>query len=603
MVSTQFAYRTVKEIGLTEAQPTYAPVSGFEKPTGNLRVGVYSPDGSYFAWASPENVSVVKAEDGAKIATLDVPNVFEIAFSPKGTYVQTWQRPSKAEDGNATKNLQIWDVKSGTLNYEFVQKNQTGWNCQFTFDEKYCARLVTNEVQIFESANMSKGVWNKLRVEGISAFALSPGQNYALASFLPERKGQPARVCVYNVPSFIQPAAQKTFFKADSVKMTWNKLGTSLLVLTQTEVDKTNKNYYGETNLYLLSIAGNFDSRVVLDKEGPIHDVTWSPNSKEFGVVYGYMPAKTTVFNHRANAVISLPLAPRNTIIFSPHARFMILAGFGNLQGTMDIYDTFQNYKKLSTIEASNASVCEWSPDGRMILTATTSPRLRVDNGVKLWHYSGPLIYQEEMTELYAVHWRPQPAELYPLRTALSPAPEVHSSVASAATLAAPQRPAGAYRPPHLRGTSTPTHFKREDEGGARHVMGEDRALNGATNGQRLVPGAHRTVPGAAPAAAAQEQLSKNALKNKKKREAAKKAKEEEQPEEVAVPEPAPAADDAPAAGAEDKKTRALLKKLRAIEELKVRVGKGEKLEDTQIKKIATEDQIRKELAALGWDD
>jgi translation initiation factor 2A len=60
-----------------------------------------------------------------------------------------------------------------------------------------------------------------------------------------------------------------------------------VLLLTQTEVDNSNMNYYGETGMYLLSAAGNFDCRVTLDKEGPIHDVSWSPNSKEFGVVYG----------------------------------------------------------------------------------------------------------------------------------------------------------------------------------------------------------------------------------------------------------------------------------------------------------------------------
>jgi hypothetical protein len=39
---------------------------------------------------------------------------------------------------------------------------------------------------------------------------------------------------------------------------------------------------------YLLSAAGNFDIQVDLDKkEGPIHDFAWSPNSKEFGVMYG----------------------------------------------------------------------------------------------------------------------------------------------------------------------------------------------------------------------------------------------------------------------------------------------------------------------------
>jgi translation initiation factor 2A len=39
-----------------------------------------------------------------------------------------------------------------------------------------------------------------------------------------------------------------------------------LVVLAQTEVDKTGKSYYGETTLYLLSASGGFDSRIDLGK-------------------------------------------------------------------------------------------------------------------------------------------------------------------------------------------------------------------------------------------------------------------------------------------------------------------------------------------------
>jgi translation initiation factor 2A len=83
------------------------------------------------------------------------------------------------------------------------------------------------------------------------------------------------------------PTCQKTFFKAERAQIKWNILGTQVLVFTQTDVDNANKSYYGETNLYLLSAAGNFDCRVTLDKEGPIHDFNWSPNAKEFIVTYG----------------------------------------------------------------------------------------------------------------------------------------------------------------------------------------------------------------------------------------------------------------------------------------------------------------------------
>ncbi|KAK2825702.1 hypothetical protein FQN49_007449, partial [Arthroderma sp. PD_2] len=55
------------------------------------------------------------------------------------------------------------------------------------------------------------------------------------------------------------------------------------------------------------------------------------------------------------------------------------------------------------------------------------------------------------------------------------------------------------------------------------------------------------------------------------------------------------------AAIARDKKMRGLLKKVRAIDELKMRVASGEKLEETQMKKIYTEDSVRGELESLGW--
>jgi len=429
------------------------------------------------------------------------------------------------------------------------------------------------------------------------------------------------------------------------------------------------------------------------DKDGPIHDVTWSPNSKEFGVVYGYMPAKTTIFNTKANATHTFALAPRNTILFSPHGRFVLVAGFGNLAGQMDIYDMEKDYHKICTIEASNASVCEWSPDGKHILTATLSPRLRVDNGVRIWHVGGGLMYNEDLQELYHVTWRPQPS--HPLENPLHPMPTPHASaLAYLGTVKTPSKPAGAYRPPGARGTLTPLAFKREDEGGAAYVSNGSLSLGLGANGfgksrKREVPGAEMVAAdetlGAASAATADgdENLSKTATKNKKKREAKKakdaaekavglapaadgvtsnttpspsrsperkdrrghernrssvqidqrprsrQEKKEPRPHErqqqksaapttngttskVPAPAPAPAAPEtpevsvtSPGAGGSprDKKIRALLKKLRAIDDLKMRRAGGEKLEGTQMKKMDTEDEIRKELEGLGWSD
>ena len=406
--------------------------------------------------------------------------------------------------------------------------------------------------------------------------------------------------------------------------------------------------------------------------------------------MYGYMPAKTTVFNTRAIPTHNFALAPRNTILFSPHGRFVLVAGFGNLAGQMDIYDLEKDYKKVCTIEASNASVCEWSPDGKHILTATTSPRLRVDNGVRIWHVGGGLMYNEELQELYHVTWRPQSTRTHPLDDPFHPMPTPHASaLAYLGTVKTPSKPAGAYRPPGARGQLTPLAFRREDEGGAAYTSNGSFSLGSGVNGfgkprKREVPGAEAASegvpPGEIPAAAGEgdENLSKAALKNKKKREA-KKAKEAADkaaglapttdgltaapsPSPSRSPErkgrkghernssrgshdvrarsqaggrkerswkestPAPATqvitNGAPPSTAsvpteapdltvtspdggspQDKKIRALLKKLRAIDDLKMRRAGGEKLEGTQIKKMETEDGVRKELEALGWSE
>ena len=129
------------------------------------------------------------------VSSIPAQNVFELGFSPLGTYIITWQRPTKDENGDANKNLKVWrTIDSATeadgskaVVGQFVQKSQTGWNLQYTSDEKFCARTVSNEVQFYESGNL-RSVWNRLREEGVAEFAMSPGKDHSVAVFVPERK-------------------------------------------------------------------------------------------------------------------------------------------------------------------------------------------------------------------------------------------------------------------------------------------------------------------------------------------------------------------------------------------------------------------------------
>lgn len=114
------------------------------------------------------------------------------------------------------------------------------------------------------------------------------------------------------------------------------------------------------------------------------------------------MPAKTTIFDHRVNVLHDFGTSPRNYVSYNPQGRLMMIAGFGNLSGAVDIWDR-KTLTKEASYNASNTSFTDWSPDGRFLLCATLSPRMRVDNGVRILHWSGSLVFEEAVDELYQV--------------------------------------------------------------------------------------------------------------------------------------------------------------------------------------------------------
>jgi translation initiation factor 2A len=634
---TQLQYRAPKAVGIIQGTPSYESLENIPQLTEDVRVSLYSPDGTYFAFTQPTYVTIINPDNGEVLNKIELKDVYDLHFSPSGSFLSTWEKPLKLDSGNFHNNVKIYNAKTCELVGEYSYKDQSGWKPDFTLDEKIIARLFKNEVkfyQVNETVNFNKH-WSSLKLEHVSNFKLSPGQSPKIATFIPEKNGKPANVSVFNISTNItQPVSTKTFFKAEKCSLRWNSLGTALLALASTDFDSSNKSYYGETTLYLLSIAGAYDSRITLDKEGPIHDITWSPSAREFGVVYGYMPAKTTFFDARGNSISSLPPGPKNTVLFSPHARYILVAGFGNLQGTVDIYDRLQKFQKVSSFEAPNTSVCEWSPDGRYILTATTSPRLRVDNSIKIWYATGKLIFNRDFKEVYSAKWRPRKLELFPPIKALDENPEPHQSgidyVLShpkSVSSGAETKPKGAYRPPHARtgnASSAPpqTLYEREINS-SRTSINSFNSVTSTNSGLgstfRSQP-RQRVIPGVTPPPADKE--SKTAAKNRRKRENKQNHNESgngngNESNNDSSGSPAPAHAPAPAhvhvpvpqeqliAGGvqslEEKKIRSLLKKLRAIEQLKMKQANNEPLEDTQVLKIQTEETIRSELHSLGW--
>ena len=144
-------------------------------------------------------------------------------FSPKGTFLTTWQRPSK--EAGATPNLKLFEVATGKMVAAYHMKNPAvpgvSWPAvEWSADEKFALRIATNTVFIHrgDSGWEDGNVLERVSVEGIKQFSVSPGSSYRFTTFVPEIKGKPAKVAVYSYPNNLEAALTgKSFYQAEEV--------------------------------------------------------------------------------------------------------------------------------------------------------------------------------------------------------------------------------------------------------------------------------------------------------------------------------------------------------------------------------------------------
>jgi len=397
-----------------------------------------------------------------------------VSFSPLGRYIQVLH---KAQAPNE-RNLKLYALPSGEVAFAVHEKTyiRDKWPVlQWSEDESVLARAVTNEVQLYSAPRdfSSGSASRRLRVTGVTTATLSPGATLHVAAFVPEGKGQPASIRIYALPerntaavaqggdedsagtttvSEQPPLARRSFFRATFCRFRWNCDGTAVLALATADVDATNQSYYGESSLHFLRADGEAEGSVPLPKEGPVHDVSWSPRGTEFMAVAGFMPAKAVLFSDKLKPLYEVPAGPYNLAKWNPFGRFVALAGFGNLPGDVAFLDRKADAKckPMAEVRLANSVSLEWSPCGRYVLTATTAPRLQVDNGFRVCKYTGEKLFDWAAApgQLFQCEWQPAPGGSFPDRPQTPGAAAAAKSAPSvvAATKAAPYRPPGAPR-------------------------------------------------------------------------------------------------------------------------------------------------------------
>ena len=508
----------------------------------------YSRDGRLFACASASKVDVYDAtvEPHALKGTMTMNGASALSFSPASTYLSIYQKQTSTGAAKDEKNLTVWkidEILSGSSGapvkvYEVFQRQflKAEWPYfQFSDDDATAIRCVSNEIQIIRPADgFDKHV--RLRVPSVAVAKISPGTTPRVACFVPEVKGAPGSVRIYELERYSEAGvvetpeavARKSFFRVNEVDLMWAPNGSAVLILGSSEVDATNKSYYGESCLHYLKADGSFEGAVPLNKEGPVHDAQWSPLSDEFGVVYGFMPAKATIYKAaKCEPKYELGAGPHNTLRWNPFGRFVALAGFGNLPGDVKFFQKMKDgkYKPIGSTRAACSVTLEWSPDGRRLLTSTVAPRLNVDNGWKIWRYNGDLLLHEEREKIYEAFWRPVPEGTFEDRPISPASKRVEGAGANGAASSGAASSGGAYRPPHAAKTAyRPPHATSGSGNFSLAKASAEEMKAGKFKAAGAKTPASATPAG--PPGAGGEEMSAAAKKNAKKRAAKKRAAE-----------------------------------------------------------------------------
>jgi translation initiation factor 2A len=452
----------------------------------------------------------------------------------------------------------------------------------------------------------------------------------------------------------------KSSNQADECHIHWNPKGDACLASLQTSVDTSGESYYGSSTLLLLRHDATEAILVPLPNattNPSVSDVSWMPNPHTppcFLVISGKMPTTTSLHHGvTADPLYMLGQGHRNTSAWAPHGRFFALAGFGNLAGGVSLWDRNKLKPMDGGADGNNngsgpqvSAPCTvgwgWSPDSRIIFTSVTSPRRNVDNGVRIFRYNGVEItnmmpwnnvqyyhpdklYQASFVPSHVPYpdrpQSPKPRragggganESSPVATSVTPT-SLPQPTAAATTLTPPPTaaaPKGRYVPPSARGrpsdgSSLAERMRRESQQSslvatkAVAVVAVKSSVPGMAPIKKSIPGLN---PPSASSSSKKSKRSKpktaNATATTTDQADGVAATSSASNEAKAIPSAATTAEanDTAAETDPEKRGRKLKKILKQIEDLKSRPAS--ELNEDQQKKVASEQQLREELAQL----
>ncbi|EKX73721.1 Eukaryotic translation initiation factor eIF2A family member protein [Theileria equi strain WA] len=414
-------------------------------------------------------LEITDIESGRVSRTIAVPAespLKEVVFSPLDTHLMVLTTWTETYPNNLNVYNLLDDKIPPVISLPYQKTYTITRFPMWTPDEKYCVLRVHSDIKVWKNNEFNdSGFLGALNIQLGAGEAPTVLPTNVVLSISPvykkgncfigifvsnQGKFDQGVLKIYSSDDLQKPIFDRQFGQAEEGDLFWNKTGSAVIFRTFTNNVKGLSSYYGGNALFLIHTSNGHLKTISTPTEGLVHDISWSKKSNEFLIAKGPMPAELDSYDgNNGSKILSFGKCSRNTIKRDPFDRLALMGGFGNLRGDIDIWDL--KTKKIIAQSKSDCSVtCEFSPDGRYFVTATTVPRMRVDCCFKIFSYSGRSVTRVDFEELHNVYVK-SPNFVFAER---DPSPHVRITE-STSTSSAPL-----YRPPGALGANFRTLIK-----------------------------------------------------------------------------------------------------------------------------------------------
>ncbi|ETW05123.1 hypothetical protein, variant [Aphanomyces invadans] len=337
----------------------------------------WSPLGTYLATFHPQGLALWGGDSWEKTARFAHRQVNVALFSPQENYLIT----SNGLEGD--NGIMVWDVATGKLLRGFPL-GAKGPNApldtpfKWSPDDKYVARRGKDAISIYELPSMKLLDKKSLKADGVEDFFWSPAGKSTLAYWAPEASNSPARVSLVEIPSR-REIRQKNLFNVADCHIQWHPSGQFLSVKV-TRHSKSKKTVF--TNFEIFRTHEALVPVEMLEMKDAVRAFAWEPKGSRFAIIHGENATRLNVSFYdcnggpRNNEVTLLYTETEkavNALFWSPYGNNIVLAGMGELNGTLEFWDVDER-QSISIQEHFKFSHLEWDPSGRVVTTSVCQP-------------------------------------------------------------------------------------------------------------------------------------------------------------------------------------------------------------------------------------